>query len=541
MDALLIAVAFVFGLTAQQFRLPPMVGFLLAGFVLQATGQKGGEGLATIADLGVTLLLFSIGLKLQIKTLGRPEIWAGTTLHGLFCLLLFGPLVFGIAALLAPVLGVDLRVALLLAFAFSFSSTVFAIKSLSENGDLGSLHGRTAVGVLVMQDIIAVVFLTVSTGKVPSWWSLILVPALIFGRPVLGWIMGRAGHGEMLSLCGILLALVVGASGFDSVGLKADLGALFVGVMVGRYPQAGELKKSLSHITDLLLVGFFLQVGLEGALSWQALGWAALAILLLPLKGIAFFLLLTRFRLRARTAWMAALSLSTYSEFGLIVAALGVDQGWLGSDWLVAVAIALSLSFLLVAPLNRRADRLYDPLSNRLKKFERRGRHRGDLPVIRGRERIAIFGMGRVGLAAYYALEHRFPGHVIGFDRDSLKIQGHRDSERNVRLADAGDSDFWERVCPADALDMVVLALPVHQANLHAIEALKRHNFGGVVVVSAQQDYEMQELRAMGVDAAFNLYTQAGASFANHIYNVFLQQRPDLVATWQAAGEVREG
>lgn len=540
MDALLIAVAFVFGFAAQQFRLPPMVGFLLAGFVLQATGQKGGESLATIADLGVTLLLFSIGLKLQVKTLARPEIWAGTTLHGLFCLLLFGPVVFGIAALLAPALGVDLRVALLLAFAFSFSSTVFAIKSLSENGDIGSLHGRTAVGILVMQDIIAVVFLTVSTGKVPSWWSLVLVPALVFGRPVLGWIMSRAGHGEMLSLCGILLALVVGASGFDCVGLKADLGALFVGVMVGRYPQAGELKKSLSHLTDLLLVGFFLQVGLEGALSWQALGWAMLALLLLPLKSVAFFLLLTRFRLRARTAWMASLSLSTYSEFGLIVAALGVAQGWLGADWLVTVAIALSLSFLLVAPLNRRADRLYDPLSDRLKRFERRGRHRGDLPVIRGRERVAIFGMGRVGLAAYYALEARFPGHVIGFDRDLLKIEIHRDSERNVRLADATDSDFWERVCPADALDMVVLALPAHKANLHAIDALKRHNFGGVVIVTAQQDHEMQELRATGVDAAFNLYTQAGAGFANHIYDVFLQQRPDLVATWQAAGEVRE-
>lgn len=540
MDALLIAIAFVFGLIAQQFRLPPMVGFLIAGFVLKATGQEGGEGLATMADLGVTLLLFIIGLKLRVRTLGRPEIWAGTSLHSLAVLLLFGPIIFLTAWLLTSVGGVDWETAWLLAFAFSFSSTVFTIKTLTENGDMGSVHGRVAIGILVMQDIIAVLFLTASTGKIPTWWCLVLVPALIFGRPLWGWLMSRSGHGEMLSLCGLLLALVVGAESFQQVGLKADLGALFAGVMVGWHPQAGELKKSLNQITDLLLVGFFLQVGLQGDFSWPAMGWAVLALFLLPIKSVGFFLLLTRFRLRARTSWMAAVSLSTYSEFGLIVISLSVAQGWLGSEWLVAMALALSLSFLVAAPFNRRAESLYDPISDWLKKFERQGRHRDDLPSIQGRERVAIFGIGRVGLAAYHALEHRFPGHVIGFDRDSTKVEVHQEQERNIRLADATDSDFWESACPRDALDMVILAMPSHKANLHAIETLKRHEFTGVVIVSAQQDYEMQEIRATGVDAAFNLYAHAGNSFANHIYNVFLQQRPDLVTTWAAAGEVRK-
>jgi len=540
MDALLIAIAFVFGLIAQQFRLPPMVGFLIAGFVLKATGQEGGEGLATIADLGVTLLLFIIGLKLRVRTLGRPEIWAGTSLHALAVLLLFGPIIFLTAWLLTSVGGVDWETAWLLAFAFSFSSTVFTIKTLTENGDMGSVHGRVAIGILVMQDIIAVLFLTASTGKIPTWWCLVLIPALIFARPLWGWFMSRSGHGEMLSLCGLLLALVVGAESFHQVGLKADLGALFAGMMVGWHPQAGELKKSLNQITDLLLVGFFLQVGLQGDFSWPSMGWAVLALFLLPIKSVGFFLLLTRFRLRARTSWMAAMSLSTYSEFGLIVISLSVAQGWLGSEWLVAMALALSLSFLVAAPVNRRAESLYDPISDWLKKFERKGRHRDDLPSIQGRERVAIFGIGRVGLAAYHALEHRFPGHVIGFDRDSTKVEIHQEQERNIRLADATDSDFWESVCPRDALDMVILAMPSHKANLHAIETLKRHDFPGVVIVSAQQDYEMQEIRATGVDAAFNLYTHAGNSFANHIYNVFLQQRPDLVTTWAAAGEVRK-
>jgi predicted Kef-type K+ transport protein len=530
MDAIFIAVAFCLGLTARQFRLPPMVGFLFAGFILQATGHEAGSDLRTLADIGVKLLLFTIGLKLQVRTLTRPEIWATTTLHCGLTLLLFSPSILALAAL---GLGLSWKIALLLAFAFSFSSTVFAIKTLDDNGDLGSLHGKAAIGILVMQDILAVVFLTLSKGEFPAPWSLLLIPALFFARPLLGWIMDRSGHGELLLLCGFLLALVIGAEGFHLAGLKADLGALFIGVMIGWHPQANELKKTINPITDLLLVGFFLQVGLEGALTPKAILWALLVIILLPLKSIAFFLLLTRFHLRARTAWMASLSLSTYSEFGLIVAALGYANGWLESEWLVAIALALSLSFLIASPLNRRARKLYDRHSDWLKKFERAGSHRGDLPTIRPCERLAIFGMGRVGLAAYHTLEQKFPGHLIGFDRSPEKVAAHREQERNVRLADATDSDFWEEVCPNDELDMVVLTMSYHAANVHAVEALKRHQFMGVVIVIAKHDHEVTELRELGVDTAFNLYAQAGLNFAGHIFEVFQQQRPDLIHKWQ--------
>ncbi|MDP0491733.1 MAG: cation:proton antiporter [Verrucomicrobiota bacterium JB023] len=541
MDALLLAIAFVFGLLAQMVRLPPMVGFLVAGFVLQGLGKEGGETLSLIADLGVTLMLFSIGLKLRVKNLASAEIWAGTLTHATLVLFLFAPLVYGAAILLAPAMGMDWQTAFLIAFALSFSSTVFAVKSLTENGDFGSLHGRLAIGVLVMQDIVAVLFLTLSKGEMPSPWVLLLVPALLLAKPLLGWLLKAAGHGELVALCGFFLALVVGAKGFASVGMKADLGALFVGVLVGSHPRAKELKKALGGITDLLLVGFFLQIGLQAPLSWGGLGWALLLTLLLPLKSLGFLVLFTRFKLRARTSWMAASSLSTYSEFGLIVMALGVNKGWLGEEWLVALALAVSFSFLLAAPLNRKAEELYDPISDPLKKLQRRGRHRDDLPIMRRGEKVAVFGMGRIGTAAYHSLEIRFPGHVIGFDRDPGKVQLHKEAERNVTLADATDSDFWERVCPKEALELVVLAMPAHQANVHAVETLKRHDFQGVVVVSAQYEEEVRELRATGVDAAFNLYTQAAMSFSRHVYNVFEQQRPDLVARWEEAGEGREG
>ena len=136
---------------------------------------------------------------------------------------------------------------------------------------------------------------------------------------------------------------------------------------------------------------------------------------------------------------------------------------------------------------------------------------------------------GRVGLAAYNVLEKRFPERVIGFDRDAAQVESHRSANRNVVLADATDPDFWERVQFKDGIDLVILAMPKHSANLHAAQTLKRHGYGGIVGAIAAFDDEVRELRALGVDTVFNLYSEAGAGFADHVSNFFSQQRPELV------------
>lgn len=521
MDAIFISIAFLGGLIAQQIKLPPMVGFLAAGFILKAMGQEGGDLLEMASDLGVTLLLFSIGLKLRIRTLAQPEIWAGTTLHTLFTVTVFSLVLLGLGFLWGTESGLDWTVALLLAFAFSFSSTVFAVKTLEESGDLGAMHGRTAIGILIMQDILAVLFLTASTGKIPSIWSIAVLAVLLAGRPLLGQLIRRSGHGELIMLCGLFLALVLGASIFEVVGLKADLGALYIGILVGYHPKAKELNKSILSITDLFLVGFFLQIGLQSSITMQGAIWALLLILLLPLKSVAFFLLLTRFHLRARTAFISAMALSCYSEFGLIVMAISVGSGWVPDTWMVSMAIALSASFLIAAPLNRNAEALYDAYGSFLKKFETRGTHPDDLPIETKDERIAIFGMGRVGSAAYDSLCERFPGGIIGFDRDPEAVASHCKAGRNVLLADATDSDFWTRICISGTLDLVVMAMPKHISNVHAVHALKRQDYQGIVVATAKFDDEVKELNELGVETAFNLYAEAGSGFASHVIEVF--------------------
>ncbi|NOQ69242.1 MAG: potassium transporter Kef, partial [Gammaproteobacteria bacterium] len=205
-DITWILVALIFGLLVTFISLPPMVGYLVAGFVLSAMGIQNGETLNAVADIGVTILLFSIGLKLNIKDLFRAEIWAVSIIHMLITIIVFGLLIFALSfSGLQNFAGLSVFDSAIIAFALSFSSTVFAVKVLDEKGEMASLHGKIAIGILIMQDLFAVLFLTVASGKVPSQWALLLL-LLIFFRPWLIKLLKKAGHGELLILSGMAFA-----------------------------------------------------------------------------------------------------------------------------------------------------------------------------------------------------------------------------------------------------------------------------------------------------------------------------------------------
>lgn len=523
MDPLLITAAFILGFLVRQVGLPPLVGFLAAGFILNGLGFEGGVALQTIADLGVTLLLFSIGLKLDLKSLAKPEVWAGSSLHLLITVAVFSAGLFGLSMTGLPLFAeLSFPTAVLIAFALSFSSTVFAVKILEEKGEMGALHGRVAIGILIMQDIFAVLFLTVSLGKLPSFWAL-LIPLALWGlRPLLFRLMTRSGHGELLLLFGLFAALVVGVGGFEMVGLKADLGALILGILLAGHPKSSELAKALMGVKELLLVGFFLTIGLSGTPTLAAIGIAALLVAAAPLKVALFYLLLTRFKLRARSALLGTFSLANYSEFGLIIAAVGSAQGWISSEWLVIIALALSATFVIAAPLNSMADAFYTKYREQLCKFEVEARHTEEQPINLEDADIGIFGMGRIGTMAYDFMSKKHGGRVLGFDFNADKVKQHCDAGRRVVLADPTDPDFWPRINREEGKNgMAVLAMPKHQANLAAAKHLMNLEFRGIIVATAHFDDQIHELEEAGVTAAFNFYNDAGLGFARQASSLF--------------------
>jgi predicted Kef-type K+ transport protein len=451
-----------------------------------------------------------------LKSLLRTEVLAGSILHMLVTVALF-------FLLLGQISGLDTKTVLLLALALSFSSTVVAAKVLESKRELRAFHGRVAIGILIVQDLVAVAALSVASGEAPSVWAISVLGFFLL-RPVLHKLLDLSGHGELLLLYGLVLALVLGGSSFHYLGLSAELGALLLGIILSDHKRAKELGESLWGLKEILLVGFFLQIGLYGTPSLDTLHMAAALNFGLVIKAVLFFLILVLLRLRARSAFLAGLSLASYSEFGLIVASLGVNEGLLGQEWLVLLAVTVALSFAISAPLNRHAHETYKHLEKFLLRFESRKRHPDDEPVSLGSSHVVIMGMGRVGTGAYD--EFKAQGHLtVGLDSDPGKAELHRKAGRRVLYADAEDPGFWSHL-DLSQVEMVVLSMPEMQAKLIALRELRKMGYSRLISATALFAEDVEQLQQAGADLIYNYYDGVGMGLAR----LTLESKEALVA-----------
>jgi predicted Kef-type K+ transport protein len=506
-EATWIAFAFVMGLAVRGIGLPPLVGYLAAGFALATFGEHVGVGprdsaaLEHIAHLGVLLLLFTVGLKLKLSNLIKREVIGGGLLHFTISSLIFLP-----AILL--ILDLPWQEGLLLAIALSFSSTVLAAKVLEGKRELRAFHGRVAIGVLIIQDLLALLVMSLASGEVPSAWAL-LVFALPLLRPLLFRLLDASGHEELMVLLGLLLALVVGGYGFESLGLSSELGALAFGAMLAKHPRAGELSNSLWSIKEVFLVGFFLQIGIGGLPDADAMVFALVMSLLLPLKGLLFFGLFLMFRLRARSAFLSGVSLTNYSEFGLIVASVVLPQ------WLIPLAITVALSFVISAQLNRFAHPLYERLARRLIPLERNIRHPDEQPVSLDDAQILIMGMGRTGRAAYDHLSEK-GFKLFSLDSDPVMIELSSKAGRRVKFADGEDQMFWQNL-EMPEVKAVILAMNDAEAKIISTQKLRERGFKGLIVSHAMYEDIAQRIQAAGADRTYLTMSEAGSGLAEHV------------------------
>lgn len=514
-EAVWIAFAFVLGLIMRQIGLPPLIGYLAAGFALAGFGDMFGVGaqdsfiLAHIAHLGVLLLLFTVGLKLKLRNLVRPEVIGGSLLHFILSTAVFLP---GILVLL----DISLRESLLLAIALSFSSTVLAAKVLESKRELRAFHGRVAIGVLIMQDLIALLVISIASGTSPSAWAL-LVFAIPLLRPLLYRLLDMCGHEELLVLLGLFLALVIGGAGFESVGLSSELGALAFGAMLANHKRAGELSQSLWSLKEVFLVGFFLQIGIGGLPDGNAMIFAIVMAIVLPLKGVLFFFLFLLFKLRARSAFLSSASLTNYSEFGLIVASVVLPE------WLIPLALTVSLSFIISAPINRLAHPLYERLASRLIPFERDIRHPDEQPLSLGDAEILVMGQGRTGRAAYDNLAAK--GYrVVGLDSDPVAIEASIRAGRTALFADAEDQVFWQSL-KMHQVHSVVLAMNDAEAKTIAVQKLRARGFQGLIISHAMYEDIAKRILQAGADEAYLTMSEAGNGLAEQVNRAIISRQ----------------
>jgi predicted Kef-type K+ transport protein len=516
-------ITFIMGLVAFKVGLPPMVGFLGVGFMLNAYGIESTDSLKEIADLGVTLMLFTIGLKLDLKSLLRIQIWGVATAHMLVTIAIYTLLFFVLSYLgINRFTDITLESALIIAFALSFSSTVFAVKVLEGKGEMGAIYGQIAIGILIVQDIFAVIFLTASTGEIPSIWALLLL-GLPLLRPVLYKIMDQVKHGELLVLYSLILA-VGGAALFEIVGMKADLGALIFGLLLANHSKAAEVSKTLYNFKDLFLVGFFVNIGLSGNPSIDNLILAIFLSIFMFTKVLLFFWLLVKTHLRTRTAFLTSLSLANYSEFGLIVGAIAVNNGWMNSDWLITIAIALAITFVIASPLNISAHYLYAKYSNKLRYWQSDKRIKVEKPVDVSDASILVFGMGRIGSGVYDDINYHYPNKIIGFDFNNKIYTAHLKASKKVIHADVMDKDFWGRI-NLSKISIIFLNLPDFNKNIFTLAQLKNKKFKGHIAAIAKYEEDVVALKEAGATEVYNFYSEAGIGFAEHVRHKLFKKK----------------
>lgn len=523
--AFFLAATFAAGLLMSLVKLPALLGFLLAGFLLEGAGVRELPYLDFIAELGVTLLLFGIGLKLDLRSLLGREVWVTTGAHVALSVAIGTGFLWLLALLGFPLLGdADIGTMALIAFALSFSSTVFVVKVLEDKAELQSFYGRVAIGILVMQDLAAVIFMTASKGELPSSWAI----PLLLGLWPLGWVARRVWRlvppGEMQALFGLAMALGPGYAAFDAVGLKGDLGALVVGMLLAGDAAASELSHRLFGLKDLLLVGFFISIGFGGTASSQTVLLGLALLLLLPAQVLLYVWLLDRHRLRRRTSVKAGLLLGHFSEFGLIVTAVAVSSGMLEEDWLVVMSIAVAASFIVATVLNARSDGWLRLARRLMPMHPPHAVHPHERPISFGSARAVVMGMGRVGRAAYTELTRTYGLEVLGVENLPTRVGDLRADGFTIVEADAADGDFWARLESTGQVDIVVLAMPFHGAGKLALRELTASDYTGIVAVVAQYDTEVSEYQDLGADLVVQLYEGAGTTLAERAAEALAQR-----------------
>ena len=510
-----LTVVFACAFLAVLVRLPPLVGFLAAGFVLSALGVAEAPVLQSAAEIGVALLLFGIGLKLDVRALLRRETWGTAIGHSLLTIPVAIGVLEGLGLLGVALLhGESWQTFVLMGFALSFSSTVVVVKSLQDRSEDRSLHGRLAIGVLIVQDLMAVAFLAATAPEPPHLWAVALI-ALVPAARGLRWVWDRVGHGEMQLLFGLFVALVPGYLLFEAAGLKGHLGALVMGVLLASHHRGTELSRSLLSLKDLLLVAFFVGIGYSGALTLTAVGLGLALLVLIPVQAALYVGLLRAFSLRPRTAVLTGLALANHSEFGLIVAAVGAEAGWISGDWVVVISIAVASSFVLFSIIDRHRYRIVRRVVPRIRPPDPARVPLDDRPVDLTGIEVVVLGMGRIGRGAYHRLRDHHGLLVRGIESDSTRVRALLDEGIDVVEADASDREFWQRVAGMEAIRYAVLAMPFHGSNRVALARLHEAGFSGGVGAVARFDDQAEDLRERGVRAVQHLYEGAGSALAD--------------------------
>lgn len=518
----ILAVAALLGLLSTVFRQPLLVAFIAVGVVVgpslfDIAGEQ--EELELLAEVGIAVLLFVVGLKLDlqvIRTMGRVAL-----VTGLGQVIFTSVIGFG----LAMVLGFDLTASAYIAIALTFSSTIIIVKLLSDKREIDSLHGRIAVGFLIVQDIVVVLTMiaisAVGTGEDPDpvrEGALVVakgIAMLVAVGLLMRYVIPRvlpifARSQELLLLSAIAWAVSLAVVG-DALGFSKEVGAFLAGISLASTPYRESISGRLTSVRDFLLLFFFVNLG--ASLEFDGIGnqiGPAIVLSLFVLIGnpLVVIIMMGAMGYRRRTGFLAGLAVAQISEFSLIFAALGVSLGHIESDTLGLITLVGLITIGLSTYMILYSHAIYDRIGHLFRPFERRMDHpedkAGDMPA---RADVIIYGLGRFGSAIAAGLRERGT-YFLGIDFDPEVIRQWHTREWSAHYGDAEDPEFLHAL-PLSTATYVVCTAPGLDTNLTLLRALRDEGYHGKVVLTAHNEADAVRMEQAGADLVLRPFVDA--------------------------------
>lgn len=547
--AAVLVLAALVGLIGTFFRQPLIVSFIAVGIIAgpSVTGLvRAHEPIELLADLGIAVLLFLVGLKLDIKlvrALGLVALTAG-----------LGQIAFTavIGYLLALQLGLDPVASLYIAIALAFSSTIIVVKLLSDRREIDSLHGRIALGILVVQDLVVVMAMIAlsaigvggeegatlaDVGLIVIYGIAMLAFVAVFIRYLADPLIQRLAVTPELLVCFAIGWAALFAAIGDFLGFSMELGGLLAGISLASTSFREAIAARLASLRDFLLLFFFVALGSQIDLSLigqQIVPALVLSFFVLVGKPLVVLAIAGALGYRKRTGFLAGLTLSQISEFSLIFMAMGVELGQVAPGTLGLVTLVGLLTIALSTYGITYGHQIYTLLDRPLRLFERRGTPREGSAAQSAKPQhydTILFGLGRFGGAIGRRLEARGQ-RVLGIDFSPTAVRRWREEGYSAVYGDASDPEFIANL-DLEGVGWVVTSVPeliagvTHDdTRLALIHALRLREFTGKVAITCHRPADGEWLRESGADLVLLPFQDAADQAAELLTGA--QQKPRL-------------
>jgi Kef-type K+ transport system membrane component KefB len=562
--ALLLVMAAGIGLVGTLARQPLIVSFIAVGLLAGPSALdvvKSNAQIDLLSALGIAVLLFLVGIKLDVKlirSLGVVSVLTG--LGQVIFTALFGYLI-GLALGLGPVTSLYVAVAL------TFSSTIIIVKLLSDKREIDSLHGQIALGFLIVQDLVVVLAMIVLSaigvgapghggqegGSILTVLAsgLALVAAVVlFVRYVANPLTERLARApELLVIFAIALAGMFAAFG-DAVGLGKEVGGLMAGVALASTPYRETIAARLAPLRDFLLLFFFIALGSNldlSLLGTHVVGAILFSLFVLIGNPLIVLAIMGAMGYRKRTGFLAGLTVAQISEFSLIFVAMGVSLGHVTDDALGLVTMVGLVTIAASTYMITYSHQLYALFKPLLGIFERKGTPRE--PSEAGTHaassyKVIIFGLGRFGTAIGLRL-HKRRIRVLGVDFNPQAVRRWRDLGLEADFGDASDPEFVAEL-PFREAEWMVSTVPVHPTGLShedtrrtLIQLARSAGFCGRIAAASHSNGDTEALSGAGVDLVLEPFQDAADRAVELLCGAVLEDRtgfPEIAAEGRETG-----